>query len=131
MNRAWWLLAASVGIPAMLASTPAQAPRPAQLLWITVDAPGSPGATVTLRYVRGPDSLQGKTVQLTVPRHFTLQADILALVAERPRGQGAVRLRVERVGGQRLDGEGTGDRVQIQVWPDSIDVRTLPWQMSI
>jgi len=131
MDRTRWLLAAIVGIPAVLASSAAQAPRPAQLLRITVDAPGAPGATVTLRYVRGPDSLQGKTVQLTAPRHFTLQADVLTLVAARPRGQGAVRLRVERVGGQRLDGQGTGDRVQIRVWTDSIAVRTLPWELAI
>ena len=57
MNRAWWLLTAILGIPAAVTSTAAQAPRSAQLLRITVDAPGAPGATVTLRYLRGPDSL--------------------------------------------------------------------------
>ena len=56
---------------------------------------------------------------------------MLTLVAERPRDQGPVRLRVERAAGERLDGQGTGDRVQIRVWPDSIDVRTLPWQVPI
>ena len=131
MNRAWWLLTAILGIPAAVTSTAAQAPRSAQLLRITVDAAGAPGATVTLRYLRGPDSLQGKTVQVVVPKHFTLHTDVLTLVAERPRGQGPVRLRVERAYGERLDGEGTGDRVQIRVWPDSIDVRTLPWQVPI
>jgi hypothetical protein len=102
----------------------------APTLRVIVDAPHSPGTQVKLRYLQGPDSLQGKTQELVAPTDFLLQGGTLTLLAERAKGHGAVRLRVERIGGD-LMGEGIGDRVQIQMWPDSVRVRTLPWWVPI
>lgn len=131
MRPSFWLFAGILAGPTLPASLVAQVPPAAPALRITVDASDAPGATVTLRYLIGPDSLRGKSVQVVVPTRFTLAANELALVAERPGNQGTVSLRVVRASGTRLTGEGSGDRVYLHVWPDSVKVRTVPWRVPI
>jgi hypothetical protein len=107
----------------------AQQQEEATALHVVVDAPGAPGTSVTLRFVAGPDSLRGRTRVVTVPAAFMLPGDAMTLVAERSKGHGAVRLRVERPGTD-LKGEGTADRVWIEVNGNAVQVRTLPWWLG-
>ena len=107
-------------------SAAGQRAAPETTLRIHVDVPDSPGTSVTLRYLEGPDSLRGKTNQVVVPVDFVVHGQRLTLVAERSMGHGHVRLRVEH--GQRpLMGEGTGDRVRIAVTDGGVRVRAFPW----
>jgi len=107
----------------------AQEQEGATALHVVVDAPGAPGTSVTLRFIAGPDSLRGKTREVTVPAAFMLPGEPMTLAAERTKGHGAVRLRVERPGTD-LTGEGTADRVWIEVNGNAVHVRALPWWLG-
>lgn len=96
-------------------------------LRVFVDVPDSAGLRVTLRYVEGPDSLKGTTREIVAPQDFLLHVRPVTLVAERTKGHGTVRLRIEVVGRQTV-GEGTGDRVRIAVSNGGgVRVRVFPW----
>ena len=94
-------------------------------LRVYVEAPGAPGASVTIRYLVGPDSLRGKTQNVVAPSAFTLHVNTITLFAAPTKGQGTVRLRVER-GDGRLTGEGTAEQVRIEVTGREVQVRAFP-----
>ncbi len=116
---------ATVGVPAR-----AQHPAGMSTLQVLVDVPSAPGTKVTLRYLEGPDSLRGKSRELVVPAEFSLPGQPVTLLAERTKGHGRVRLRVEERG-RDLMGEGTGDRVRIEVSEQGVRVRAYPWWLPI
>ena len=111
---------------------PARTQRPAGMapLHVFLDVPGAPGTRVTLRYLDGPNSLRGKSQEFVVPADFSLPGQPLTLFAERAQGHGRVRLRVEEQG-RDLMGEGTGDRVRIEVSEQGVRVRAFPWWLPI
>ena len=111
---------------------PLRAQRPVGIstLHVFVDVPGEPGTKVTLRYLAGPDSLRGKSQEFAVPADFSLPGQPLTLLAERTNGHGRVRLRVEEPG-RDLEGEGTADRVRIEVSQRGVRVRVSPWWLPI
>ena len=126
--KAFLLISALLG-GSVVASSPLLAQRAATgpTLHVFVDVPDSTGLHVTVRYEEGPDSLKGRTREIVVPSDFLLHVQPVTLVAERTKGHGIVRLRVEVVGRETL-GEGTGDRVRIAVSNSGgVRVRVFPW----
>jgi hypothetical protein len=123
-----FLLVSAVLCGSMVSPTPLLSQRATAepTLHVFVDVPDSVGLRVTLRYVEGPDSLKGTTRELVVPENFQLHVQPVTLVAERTKGHGMVRLRLEVVGG--ATGEGTGDRVRIAVSNrGGVRVSVVPW----
>jgi hypothetical protein len=128
--RASALIAAICGL--VLSGSLATAQRAADepTLHVFVDVPDSPGTKVTLAYLEGPDSLRGKKQELVVPTDFVVHGQPLTLLAERTKGHGWVRLRVEQVG-THLMVDGTGDRVRIVVSDEGVQVRAFPWWVPL
>jgi hypothetical protein len=125
MRLAPLVLLSLCGLTMSGTSLHAQQPTTAPTLDVYVDAPDAPGTKVTIRYVYGPDSLRGKVREMVAPAEFSLSTGAITLLAERSDRQGHVRLRIERRG-KRLTGEGTGDRVRIEVTGEEIHVRAFP-----
>jgi hypothetical protein len=124
-----FLLISAVLCGSVVAPPPLPAQRAAAqpTLHVFVDVPDSSGLHVTVRYVEGPDSLKGTTREVVVPGDFVLHVQPVTLVAERTKGHGMVRLRVEVVGRETM-GQGTGDRVRIAVSNrGGVRVNVVPW----
>lgn len=115
----------------LLAPPPPPPPSPLHISVKALDAPA--GTIVRIRYLRGPDSLQGRSRDVATPVEFDVQVTELELFVQRTDRKGTVRVQVERRGSSEAYGigQGTGERVRIHVWPDRITVRTVPWAVEL